>query len=54
MQLSTPPIDPAIARDTRLDELGRIDLVRFDYRAMPGPQAKPPMARTAGAFPTWD
>jgi len=39
---------------TRLDQLGRIDLVRFDYRPIPGGQMQPPMSRVVTAFPTWN
>lgn len=39
---------------SRLDELGRMPLVRFDYRPIPAPGAKPPMQKVASAVPTWD
>jgi hypothetical protein len=38
----------------RLDELGRIELVRFDYRPITGPRPVPPLERVASAVPTWD
>ncbi|MCW2926186.1 MAG: hypothetical protein JWM86_154 [Thermoleophilia bacterium] len=42
---------PAVA--DRLDELGRVPLVTFDYRPISGNQPKPPLQRTSSAFPTW-
>lgn len=38
----------------RLDELGRIELVRMDYRPVPRPNPSPPLAKVARAMPTWD
>jgi hypothetical protein len=38
----------------RLDQLGRSELVRFDYRPVSGPAPKPPMAKLASAMPTWN
>lgn len=51
-----PALDPAGASGTaaRLDELGRMPLVRFDYRPIPSPGAKPPLQKVASALPTWD
>lgn len=55
MQLAMVPaavreFDPI--RD-RLDQLGRIDLVRFDHRPIAGHDPKPPMSKVAGAIPAW-
>ena len=50
---ATPSL-PSAATD-RLDELGRIQLVRFDYRTIPGSQpSNPPLAKVATAVPTWN
>jgi hypothetical protein len=37
----------------RLDALGRIPLVTYDYRPIPGPKLEPRMQRVNVAFPTW-
>ncbi len=37
----------------RIDELGRIDLVRFDHRPISGHDPKPKMAKVAMAIPAW-
>lgn len=44
--------DPAIGR--RLEELGSIELVRFDYRPVARPKPSPPLAKVASAMPTWN
>lgn len=46
--------DVASTVGARLDELGRRPLVRFDYRPIAAPGAKPPMQKVASAMPTWD
>jgi hypothetical protein len=38
----------------RLEQLGRMPLVQFDYRPISAPSPKPPMAKLASAMPTWD
>ena len=43
----------ALSFDDRLDELGRIPLVRFDHRPIPSNNPKAPMSRVASAIPAW-
>ena len=43
----------ASAGNSRLDELGRLPLVRFDHRPISGPNPKPAMRREAVAIPAW-
>ena len=55
MQLT---VVPAAVREfdpvgDRLDQLGRVDLVRFDHRPIPSNNPKQPMAKVAGAIPAW-
>lgn len=49
--IERPHVAASIA--ARLDELGRVDLVRFDHRTIPGPSPKPPMSKLAAAIPAW-
>lgn len=50
-----PDSRPIHARtiDARLEELGRIPLVRFDHRPLPSNDPKAPMSRVASAIPAW-
>ena len=38
----------------RLDQLGKAELVRMDYRPVARPNPSPPLSKLASALPTWD